>query len=282
VFALAAVLLLAACQRVPPLTEDPRPWERGRLVSDPEFEENPHIVPRRIRSYDFFVFRKGRSRPFTLFYRQFDDTDNRWLDEHPFRNLPRPFTLGGRRLVVRLASYALQPWKESILVPDHDVVEVSELPFPRFPGAVLERVFRRDREKDLLEDGRVSRDYVTIGSDFEGVLAHYQLAIGAFGIPIGRRQDNPAQLRWLDREQPIKSVIRARVQRLGFAPVPARDLGLEEVRTAAPTLFLDFPADAVLFGVTLEFADVETAAAYWTAEDQRRRRVLLQKQPTKE
>lgn len=239
---------------------------------------NPHVIPQRIQSYYFFVFRKGRTRPYTLLYRRFQDTDERWLKAEPLRGLPNPLALSGRELSFRLPAEALQRWRESILVPDEDVVDVKELPFRRFPGAVLQRVPVPEDDAHLLEDRKVRRMYVAVGARIEEVIDHYQRVIEAYGVPLTRPANRRHTISWWGGKQSLKNLTQVSVQDRSFAPVPGSDITLERIRELAPDLLQDFPSESVAFQVSLGFVDVKSAVPYWPAAAQVRWKELVEGQ----
>ncbi|MCI0410165.1 MAG: hypothetical protein L0191_16680 [Acidobacteria bacterium] len=239
---------------------------------------NPHIIPQRIQSYVFFVFRKGRTRPYTLLHRRFEDTDARWLQAEPLRNLPHPLTLSGRELVFRLGPGALQPWKETILVPDKDGAEVKELPFPRFPGAVLKEVSVPEDDAHLLEHLHVGRTYTTLGARIEEVIDHYERVIEAHGVPVIRPANAQNSLSWWGGSRSLKTLTQVSVKKTPFAPAPGSDITLQTIRELAPDLLQDFPSDAVAFDVFLTFVDAGTAMPYWPAAAQVRWKTLMEGQ----
>lgn len=231
--------------------------------------DSPHSIVPRITGYRFVVFKKGPLRPFTLFHRWFYDSAGKDL---PFpRSYPSPVRLHGRTLVVTLGPKALEPWETSIVVPEADVVDVKELPFPRFPDAVLTSVDRHEGEYGLRETG-TSRRYVARGKAFEEILHHYRRALEGRGmsiVPVKNTTSTTWRSAKVRADLTEVSLGRTRVM------VIRTELTTETLMEQAPGLLEGFPTDVVAFVLHVRFATDETAANYWTAEDQTRRAALL-------
>jgi hypothetical protein len=241
---------------------------RGVLIT-PDYG-NPHILPRRIRSYNYLVLKKGQTRPYTLLYRRFGDTDAPWLKAQPLRALPHPLALNGRELVVRLPSEALQPWREAVLISEQDVPDVKALPFPRFPGAVLQKVVVPEDDSHLAEYNTVAHSYVVLGVGMNDVIEHYQRVIGAYGVPLSRPANSTSSIRWWGGKESLRGLSQVVVEQRSFAPVAGSDITLERIRELAPGILQDFPAQAVAFRVLLDFVEVQDAVPYWPDAEQRR------------
>ncbi|MCI0410093.1 MAG: hypothetical protein L0191_16310, partial [Acidobacteria bacterium] len=132
--------------------------------------ESPHSFPRRL-GYEHLTFRKGRSRPWSLYCLEIDDSNPKWISEAPFyRQYPTPSHLEGRLFVFRLGQSDVTAWKELVVVPERDMMTLKELPFPRFPGAFINAVVGEKQDQDL----NVSRRYVVRARPINEVLEHYR------------------------------------------------------------------------------------------------------------
>jgi hypothetical protein len=241
--------------------------------------DSPHSILPRVTGYRFVVFKKGPVRPFTLFYRWFYDSPA-GKDLPPPRSYPFPVQLHGRTLVVTLGTEALEPWEKSVVVPEEDVVDVKELPFPRFPGAVLTRVSRHEGPYGLRR-GDVLRSYVVRGASIEDILTHYRGVLQQHGIPIGPVHGATAEYSWFSRDNPVQGLYQASVEP-ALLMVVRTELSTQTLGKWAPSLLEDLPADVVAFTVNVGFVRSEVAAEYWTAEEQAARAALLAQEQQKE
>ena len=243
---------------------------RGFLIS--ASGDSTHYALPRTTGYRFVVFKKGPIRPFTLFNRWFYDTGG---EELAFpRTYPYPIDLHGQTLVVKLGPKALEPWEKTVVVPEEDVVQVKELFFPRFPGAVLMRYFGPEDEDHLRRDEHITRVYAARGASMEDILRHYRNALEQQGIPIRRGKDtSPSKLSWFSRENPRKGLYSVSIDR-DFLLVARTELTTEDLTKWAPAVLEGCPTDVVAFVLHVGFVSNEGAAVYWTAEQQARREAL--------
>jgi hypothetical protein len=302
--------MAVGCRATPPLTEDPRPWEKGPAVTAPELEamlkpleptkwaglrkgtdgrhyfvaelesepssdflerqerayqargvlsrsvgESPHSFPRR-RGYEHLIFRKGRTKPWSLYYLEIHDSDSKWLGEAPFyRQYPSPYHLDGRFFVLRLGERDLTAWKELVIVPDRDVVDLKELPFPRFPGAVVSRV--GDAKGALF----VTREYVVRKAGVEAVRQHYTEALRQAGSSTDNIHKD-SRLHWSSGGQPIDGITRVSLDLIPPPFIAGKDVALDRVRELAPTLFEDFPDPVIGLWLSIGFEDAALADPY--------------------
>ncbi len=102
--------------------------------------ESPHSFPRAL-GYEHLIFRKGRTRPWSLYNLKIDDSNSKLMSDAPFhQQYPKPSHLDGRLFVFRLGQSDVTAWKELVIVPERDVMTLKELPFPRFPNAAISMV----------------------------------------------------------------------------------------------------------------------------------------------
>jgi len=236
-----------------------------------------HAIVPRVYGYEFLFLKKGRVKPFSLYYRKFNDYDP---DPASNAELPDPLSVEGRRLVLRLGFGVQGPWKESILVPAEDLIEVKELPFPRFPGAVLADNNEPDEytanDRRLIEGRVISRIYV-YASSFSEVAAHYRRTLTELGMPVKPFGDPIRELGWQGRGR-SDGMERVDVEEMSnwFAAVPKTQLTTEELRQRLPSLMEGLPSNAQQYRVIAGFRDPETAAQYWSSKTQELRRSLLE------
>ena len=236
-----------------------------------------HAIPPQVYGYEYLFLKKGRLKPFSLLYRKFNDYDP---DPESKAEIADPFSMEGRRLVLRLGFGVQAPWKENILVPEEDLIEVKELPFPRFPGAVLADNNEPDAQAsgdDRLREGKtISRTYVC-ASSFPQVAAHYRRYLTDIGMAVKPLGDPIHTLDWRGhgRSDGIEQVLVSEMSNW-FTAVPKTQLTTRELRERLPSLVEGFPSDAQQYLVNVRFRDPDTAAQYWSSRTQELRRSLLE------
>lgn len=216
---------------------------RGFLIRS--IRSSPHVPPTRVEGYEFFLVRPTSVQPLVVRSRRFMDFSD---DKGAFaKSHPWPISLEGRRLVVRLGADALVSWQERTLVPAEDAVAVKELPFPRYPGAVLTRAFGHSRS--------VGRNYAVRRTSLDSVLDHYFRVCEAFGRP--QRRTNDIRCFAADPANPVE-YMGAEKGSLLAAP----GLALHRVAEAAPELLRDLPQDLTPFTIRVNFATPDDAETY--------------------
>lgn len=238
--------------------------------------------PSRTVGYEFLALRKGKSGRFSLLYRQFVDVNQRPAeDTQLLEHFPDPITLEDCVLVFRLGRGAHQPWRESVLVPEADLVNVQEFPFPRFPGAVLLRMSRPSKDGVLdPNESTVDRTYVVRGASSGNIISHYRRALRDYGLPVEPHPVSPAEISY--RGDARRGIILALVRVPSYLPAPIEGvpLSFQELSKLAPNLVASFPTDVLQLQVLLQFADPDDAAPYWHPDDQRRRQEMLNLKPS--
>lgn len=235
--------------------------------------------------YKMLVFRKGPVSPYSLLYWQFGDDDETSGTYGPRRdgaNFPRPVQVDGRDLTVRLGSPAFEGWRQWILLPEEDVARVKELPFERYPGAVLAEVLsigsHANWRVDLLKERGGGRQYLVRGTTCAAVLAHYANVLDPLGLP---REFWDPTYRVAYRARGTADVALAYVSVASMGPVvmlPDPALLQQEVSEYAPQLLQDLPSDFCRYRVLIDFRTNADAAEYWSQEDQQKREALLRKE----
>jgi hypothetical protein len=239
---------------------------------------SPHAIPPRIMGSYFLAFKKGRLVPFSLFHVEFKDGDDKWLRKHPLRSFPNPFKLERDLLSIRLG-FEDQPWTESILVPERDVVDVKELPFPRFPGAVLQWTGPEKSDGQLLDDPSVYRNYVVPTVPMSDVIKHYVGVLRAYGVPL--EPESPNERGRISWGGSFKHIERIAVEPSGAAQGLHGALGRDELREKVPNLMEGSPK-VLAFSVRVGFTSSEDAAAYFTEQERLRREQLLAQRNVKQ
>lgn len=225
------------------------------------YNTNVHVPLFRRLGTDFLFMSKVRPAPYTLAVRSFRDTDARWTRDEVLTNYPAPVALRGRVLSVRLGEDALTPWQETVLVPDRDVLQLRELPFPRFPGAVLSGTLvpRLDPPEADRALRTVLRTYIVRGASMDAITRHYVDVTARFGSPV-TRDVNPDEWTWYDKTG-IRGVQAIAILR--GTPSDVGDTPFQDLRRIAPEFIGDFPADARFFSVRVMFTDLATVRQYW-------------------
>jgi hypothetical protein len=237
---------------------------RSRGVFTRAIGESPHSFPRTL-GYEHLMFRKGRSRPWSLHSLEIKDYNVESMSDAPFyRQYPKPIHVEGRLLVFRLGQSDVTAWKERVIVPEQDVMALKELPFPRFPGALVNYV-GGDRESPV-----VTRYYVVRTRGINEVLEYYREAITHAGFPIDYDRNRPRELTWRVDGQAVKDVIRIRVVEFPLPLLPGNPLSLAQVRERAPSLFTDFPHPLGGYQVSVVFENTALAVPYQPEEDSSR------------
>ena len=238
---------------------------RQRGVESEPLMSSPHAIPPRILGYRLHAVLPAGVRPFSLAFTSFENRDDDWLEAHPLRNAPYPITVHGRTLRVMLGK-RLNAWRQEVLVPTADIEVVEELPFARFPGAVLKRVSGPTTDAGHIRDASVTRAYVIVGATHEDVLRHYASTLA----PIGAERS---------RDGVYWSGHLAGMTRLSVSseatPLAISGVPLDAIFKRAPFLLASAPQGVAGFLVHAEFESVATAARYWPAEQRKRRAQLL-------
>jgi hypothetical protein len=225
--------------------------------------ESPHSFPRRL-GYEHVILRKGRVKPWSLHCLEIDDSNPKWISEAPFyRQFPKPSHLEGRLFVFRLGQSDVTAWKELVIVPDQDLMTLKELPFLRFPGAVINAVVG---EKENPGPG-IAHRYVVRTHPINEVLEHYRKVIVRAGFPIDYDNIHPRELTWRADGQAVNGVISIGVMETVVPFLLGKPFGLAEVRERVPFLFEDFPDPVTGFQVSMDFEDASLAAPYQPEKD---------------
>ncbi len=243
---------------------------------------SPREIPWHRLGMNFLVIQKMWHEPYTVRYREFEDTDWRWINRDVWTNYPYPIEVHGRELVVRLGEEALLPWRETVLVPDKDVVSVKEFPFPRYPGAVLQEVHGGEDawlRQPLTDSSMASvyRRYVVRGVPIQAVFDHYETATAETGTPVGGSDPNPSERQWYNPKA-VGGIIAVTILSNPGAVFIGSKWCADSLKTEASLFMSDFPDDVTVFDVRLSFADAHVAMSYWPQSWRDRRETLLRAQ----
>jgi hypothetical protein len=237
---------------------------------------SPHGVLPRVRTYTTLCARPGRTRPFSVRYTEFRSHSELGLEGgDALKSAPVPVRVDGRRLRFALGD-RLAEWGERILVPTEDLVSAPELPFPRFPGAVVKDIPLYDlRERGLyLETTATTRVYVAQGKTLEEIGKFYVDEARSVGIDCRQHQDGSVFWRGSSPIGVTGLVVGKRnLSTLG-------DLGTDLWRLM-PQLAVGLPAGVIEFDVRVQFDSNARASQYWP-EPERARRYQLQSQGAQE
>jgi hypothetical protein len=248
-------------------------FSRGVLIR--ALGGSPHAVVPRLLGWETRCIRPGRVKPFSYF-------------ETVFVNRPEgsgvkssPWSTGD---ILRLEGDSLRldlgqrraPWSEVVLVPNEDQESARELPFMRFPGAVLLAQPVPIKDRDLLDSTNVGRRYVAQAGSFEDVLSHYQSEMQRLGIVLRVATDRRSASWSGGVTSGLVSVSIGEDSLVLLGRFP-----LDQARRRWPRVFQAYPEEVVRFYVSAYLTDNAAAAAYWTPEEQQRRAALLGKRETK-
>ncbi len=76
---------------------------QARGVFSRAIGESPHSPPRTL-GYEHLIFRKGRSRPSSLYYLEIDDSNSEWISEAPFYAVSKSLPARGSPLCIPAGS----------------------------------------------------------------------------------------------------------------------------------------------------------------------------------
>ena len=110
----------------------------------------------------------------------------------------------------------------------------------------------------------------------EDILAHYGNVLGRQGLSIVPIHNTTTTV-WRAGERGMKGLSEVSIGR-DFLLVGRTELTTEDLTKWAPAMLEGCPTNLVAFVLHGRFVSNETAAAYWTAEQQARRKALLAKE----
>ncbi len=212
------------------------------------------------QGHEFRFVRRVRERALAFESRTFKD----WSPLHEPGLWGRlgyitPVLLEGRRLTVRLGAPREPAWRLVDFAPDRDVIQLKELPVPRFPGArlyhdPLESLAAREDEAVVL------RRYFAPGASLPDVVAHYERAWREQGVPLARTGAGGLSLRPAPTK-PIRGLTAIGIGADDPQVFRPSGVGLRELTWSAPALLSGAPA-GVYYKATLVFAEAREAQPY--------------------
>ena len=230
---------------------------------------DPHIYPWGVSKgpvdgYDFTVVVPGVDAPqaYSLCHRSFQDFDT--SDWRSWRPHLHPVEVRGTLVLVRLGNAGKAMSREIWVLPRRDQADAPELPFPRYPGAVIQAVYPgRDLGRTAEWRTRIARRY-SVQDAPERVIAYYTRALEVLGgKPTAISLTHGTAIEW---RAPFSQTSGFQRVMISAASPPA--LPLQPSVEGAPELLDRFPRlrEVTQLGVLVEFAD-EREATEWRAYD---------------
>jgi hypothetical protein len=215
----------------------------------------------------WMMLRRDPEQPWSVLEREFVLTTGTGSWQR-FFNLPRPLSLRGQILTVRLGNPQNWEWPSRQVLATEDRARVRELPFERFPGAFL--------TNDPTADGGETttlRRYIVANHSYEEVVDHYAKTFAAAGLD-ARREGSELHGTGAAPGQGIERVELNPLPEPTFGRSFAQELPLAEVEHKAATVFGGLPRARAFYQITVQLTDASSAVR-WSEDVSRSARVGL-------
>ncbi len=234
---------------------------RSRGVFVQAQPNSPHAIFSRVDGFEVVVVQRGSAPIYSVEYVTFGRrravSDSTGLSTRDFRDIAGPVRVTGRQLTFLLGRRA-SPWTARIVVPTRDLLTPPELPFPRYPGALL--VSANVALGESRGRSSIDRHYVLRGGAWDGVARHYERALAALGLNDIRTSSASPLVFWSGDS--ALGLLRVAIGPTQATLVPESGLNISEMRSTAPRLLEGLPDDALFFNVSVDFSSPSAATRY--------------------